>query len=198
MKKYAQLSLFKAPRKGTKRWWIETKKVYGGSLNYRKNKRPFDENKLNHVVFKARLGRGIWFTKSQKSIEKILKASSQRYKLNLKSFAINRDHIHVLIWGGDSSSHSNFLRFFSAEMGRKYGQVFKRFGLIKRRSLWTHRPFSRPVSWGKRSLDIIFNYIEKNRNEALGFIPYTPRQHQLTRFLEKWSEYYLGASAQSG
>lgn len=171
----------------------------GGSLNYRKIKRPFDKRKLNHVVFKARLGPSIWFTKSQKSIAKVLQFSAQRYGIKLKSFAINRDHIHVLTWGGDQVTNGNFLRFFSAEMGRKYGRIFNKFGLSKRKNLWLHRPFSRQVSWGKKSIAKIMNYIKKNRDEALGFIQYTPRKHQmLAAFLAMWSERYYKVLAETG
>lgn len=198
MRKSVQLSLIKKPRKNTKLWWIEEKKVYGGSLNYRKIKRPFDERKLNHVVFKARLGPGIWFTKSQRSISKLLGSSAQRYGIRLKSFAINRDHIHVLIWGGDQKINGNFLRFFSAEMGRKYGRIFDRFGLSKRRNLWLQRPFSRQVSWGKKSLAKIEKYIQKNRDEGLGFIKYTPRKHRLSIFMAMWAERLNKIAAETG
>lgn len=199
MKKSIQLSLIKKPRKNTKLWWIEEKKVYGGSLNYRKIKRPFDKSKLNHVVFKARLGSGIWFTKSQKSIANLLRSSARRYRIDLKSFGVCRDHIHVLTWGGDQSSQVKFLRFFSAEMGRKYGHIFDRFGLKKRRNLWLQRPFSRQVSWGKKSLAKITNYIKKNRDEALGFIQYTSRKDRgLSAFLEMWAVRFNDASIETG
>lgn len=198
MKRFAQLSLFKKPRRNTKRWWVEEQKVYGGSLNYRKTKRPFDERKLNHVVFKARLGPGIWFTRSQRSIGKLLRSSAQRYGVNLKSFAINRDHIHVLTWGGDQISQGSFLRFFSAEMGRRYGHIFKRFGLNKRRNFWLHRPFSRQVEWGRKSLAIILKYIQKNHEEALGFIQYTPRRHRLSKFIAQWDERYKKVLVETG
>lgn len=188
-----QISLFKPTRHNTKKSWIEKQSVYGGSLDYRKCKRPFSSKKLTHVVFKAKLGKSIWFTRSQKSIAELLKYSCARYNLKLKAFSIQKDHVHVLCFPLQTNSRlaqenfKNFLRFFACEMGRKYKQIFIRFGLNKNENLWVKRPFTRLISWGKGSLEKILNYIEKNELEALGFVDYTPRKHQLNRFLQHWA-----------
>lgn len=193
-----QTSFFKPVRKNTKRWWVENQLVYGGALNYRKCSRPFDSKKLIHVVFKGQLGKSIWFTKSQRSIVEILLRSTHRYHLKIKNYSIQKDHIHVLCYPQSKISHqvaqenfSNFLRFFACEMGRKYKQVFKRFGLSKTKNLWAHRPFTRLVAWGKKSLNKVFEYIEKNEKEVLGLVEYTPRNHRLDKFLKTWSQEWL-------
>lgn len=187
MKKAKQLSLFKDPRKNTKLWWIRKQKLYGGSMEYRKVARPFVSNSLNHLVFKARLGGGIWFTRSQKSIGNLLQSSAQRYGVKIKDFAINKDHIHVLAWGKRRENLSSFLRFFSAEMGRKYSKVLSQFGVKKTNSLWVARPFSRIIGWGKKSLENVVDYLKKNKDEVMGFIPYRPRKHRLNTFLAAWT-----------
>ena len=197
-----QVSLFKKPKSNTKKWWVEEQNVYGGDLNYRKTSRPFDSKKLIHVVFKANLGKAIYFTRSQKSILELIKSSLYRYNLKLKSFSIQRDHIHLLCYSSSQVSpmkaqeeFKNFLRFFSSEMGRKYKMIFKRFGFTsiekgsdkKLKSLWAKRPFTRLVSWGKKSLLKVVEYIEKNTLEEQGLVEYTPRDHALNRFLKKWA-----------
>ena len=186
-----QQSLFKETRKETKKWWVEEQHCYGGSLDYRKCARPVDSKSLMHTVFKAELGYGIWFTRSQKSIEKLLKESAHRYDIKIKAFSIQKDHIHVLTYPGKTGNHvaakenfANFLRYFAAEMGRKYKKIFLRFGISSGISLWAHRPFTRIVSWGKRSLNKVIDYIKKNTLEARGAIEYTPRNHKLNRFLK--------------
>ncbi|HPI41323.1 MAG TPA: transposase [Pseudobdellovibrionaceae bacterium] len=189
-----QLSFIKAPRKDTKLWWIEKQKNYGGSLNYRKVERPFDSKQLVHIVFKAKLGDGIWFTRSSKSIQTLLIQVANKYDIKIKEKSINKDHIHILIWTKTRQNLIQFLRLFAAEMGRKYKEIFKRFGLNKIKNLWIARPFTRLVSWGKRSVDVITKYIQKNTNEALGFIEYKPRKHRLNVFLQKWQEQSLVAS----
>ena len=189
-----QTSLFKKPKTNTKKWWVEEQNVYGGDLNYRKTSRPFDSKKLIHVVFKANLGKAIYFTRSQKSILELIMSSLYRYNLKLKSFSIQRDHIHLLCYSNSQVSpmkaqeeFKNFLRFFSSEMGRKYKAIFKRFGISESKSLWVKRPFTRLVSWGKKSFLKVIEYIEKNTQEALGLVEYTPRDHALNKFLKKWT-----------
>lgn len=186
MKKPKQLSFLKEPRPNTKLWWIQKQYNYGGALDYRKVERPFDSKKLVHVVFKAKVGNGIWFTRSRSSIEKLLKKIARRYGVAIKNFAINKDHIHVLLWTKTKESLTRFLRLFAAEMGRKYKTVYKRFGLKKPAKFWVHRPFTRLVSWGRKSLKTAEDYIQQNRKEALGFIAYKSRNHRLSRFLTKW------------
>ena len=186
MKQKGQLSLFKETRKNTKLWWIENHGSYGGALNYRKVKRPFSSKKLVHVVFKGRLGRGIYFTRSRKSCERVLHKVAKRYGVNIKSFAINKDHIHLLIWTKQRESFLRFLRYFACELGRKYKEIFLRYGIRKPKGLWLHRPFTRLVSWGKRSVENVVAYIDKNHQEAMGFLQYTPRSHRLDLFLKRW------------
>ena len=177
-----QLSLLKDPRKDSKLWWIVKRHVYGGSMNYRKVRRPFDSKKLTHTVFKAKLGSAIWFTRSQGKVWDIVHRSAKRYGVKIKNLAINRDHIHVLFYTGSREAQIRFLRLFSAEMGRMYKQIRGTSGL------WVARPFTRLVSWGKRSLRTIRRYFERNRFEAFGFVDYKPRDHRIASFLEKWEK----------
>lgn len=204
MHKGRQLSLLKDPRKNTKLWWITKQHVYGGSLDYRKVKRPFDKKKLTHAVFKAKLGPSLWFTRSHQEIRKILSRVAVRYGVQLKDLAINKDHIHILFYTKTRESQTYFLRLVAAELGRKYKKIRRNLVLGKARrsnssygekavtdpvsqSLWVKRPFTRLVSWSRRSLQTIQNYIRRNRDEVLGFVPYTPRHHKLNAFLKSWT-----------
>lgn len=181
-----QLSLINDPRKNTKLWWVVKQSVYGGSLNYRKVRRPFDRKKLTHAVFKAQVGSALSFTKFEPRIRSILSSAAARYGLGLKSVAIQADHVHVLFYTKSPEAQVRFLRFFSAELGRRYARLKRTLG-YPRRPLWVARPFTRLVSWGRRSLKIVRKYIERNRLEALGFIKYKPRRHRLNAFLEQWA-----------
>lgn len=200
-----QTSLFKPARSKTLRWWVENQLVYGGALNYRKVQRPFDSKKLVHVVFKARLGKSTWFTKSERSIVQLLETSACRYQQKIKKFSIQKDHIHLLVYPAGAfhpvqakENFQNFLRFVSCEMGRRHKGLMKRLGLKSSRSLWLHRPFTRLVSWGRKSLLAAIKYIEKNTLEIMGLIEYTPRKHQLARFLKKFSQEWPTSSLRLG
>ena len=181
-----QHSFFKDPRQKTKLWWIVKQSVYGGSLNYRKVARPFSSKQLVHVVLKGNLSHGILFTRSTTFIERLLKFTAKRYAVGIKDFAINQDHLHLLVWASKREALTKFLRFFSAEMGRKYKAAYAKKGIRRTKPLWSHRPFTRLVSWGKRSVQVLRSYIKKNKDEALGFIAYTPRKHRLSEFLKRW------------
>ncbi len=180
-----QLSLIKDPRKNTKLWWIVKRAAYGGSLDYRKVRRPFDSKMLTHAVFKAKLGQAVRFSKFEASVRQILIGAAKRYGVRVTDSAIHHDHVHVLFYTKSRESHVRFLRFFSAEMGRRYARLFRRMGWTAK-PLWLARPFTRLVSWGKKSLRHVKSYIRRNRWEALGFIQYQPRRHSIAKFLERW------------
>ncbi len=183
-----QLALFKDPRRNTKLWWITKRSVYGGSLNYRKVKRPFDSRKLTHIVLKASLGRTIWFTRFQSRIHKVIDQAALRYGVKIKDLAINHDHIHLLTYTKCRESQIRFLRLVSAQIGRKYKKI-RGHG-----KLWAARPFTRLVSWGRKSVFHVQNYLHQNRAEATGFVEYRPRRHAITKFLAQWSAQSFSSS----
>jgi REP element-mobilizing transposase RayT len=186
MKLRTQLSLFKDPRIDTKLWWVAKHTTYGGDLNYRKVARPFDSKKLTHCVFMACLGPALRFTRSTQSIHKLVTRAAERYDVKIKELAVNHDHIHVLFWTKHRENQIRFLRFIAAELGRKYKAIQKSFGIRAKGSIWRLRPFTRLVGWGRKSLTIVRNYIRKNRDEAMGIVEYSPRDHRLNIFLERW------------
>lgn len=187
-----QLSLIKDPRKDSKLWWIVKQGMYGGDMNYRKLRRPFDSKKLTHSVFKSRPGYPLKFTAFKKTVREVLALSCARYGIKLKDSAINHDHIHILFYTNSREAQVRFLRFFAAELGRRFAALRKKLG-YGRISLWKKRPFTRLVSWGKRSLQIVQNYIRRNRDEAMGFTEYKPRNHALNAFLQKWQAQFSSA-----
>lgn len=181
-----QLSLIKDPRKNTKLWWIVKQSVYGGSLNYRKVRRPFSRKKITHAVFKAQLGTALHFTKFESRVRAILKGAADRYGIRVKTLAIQNDHIHILFFTKSHEAQTRFLRFFSAELGRRYARLRRRLGYAKK-SLWVARPFTRLVSWAKKSVTTVQSYIKRNRLEAMGFLKYKTRTHRLNGFLKQWA-----------
>lgn len=195
MKSSKQLSLFKDPRKGTKLWWIRKKKVYGGSMNYRKVSRPFDSKQLVHVVLKGRPGSALRFTKSVKSIQSLLFRIAARQGTRVVDFAINHDHIHLMVSARGAEQFTVFLRHFSSEMGKQYKKLRGKFGRENRTGLWMQRPFTRLLSWGKKSRLVVRNYFNKNRLEAFGFIEYTARKSALNDFLKKWDREFEFSTA---
>lgn len=179
-----QQSLIKDPRRKTKLWWIVKQTTYGGSMNYRKVRRPFDSKKLTHAVFKARLGKSNGFHRNQRVVREVLQIAERRYGIKREDLAIHHDHIHVLFYTKLREAQIRFLRFVSAELGRR----FKTMIGTPKGSLWVNRPFTRLVGWERKSLERVKNYIARNRDEVMGFVPYTPRKHRLSDFLAQWEQ----------
>lgn len=187
MVKAKQLNLLKDPRKSTKLWWIQKHHLYGGSLNYRKVARPFDSKKLNHIVLKANLGAALGFNRFEKTVREIIRKSAARYGVQIKELAVHVNHLHILTYTKSRDSQTRFLRLLSAELGRRYKALRKRMGYSVR-PLWSARPFTRLVGFGRRTLQNIKVYIRRNRYEALGFISTKPRRHRLNQFLSNWTD----------
>ncbi|MGE4130474.1 MAG: transposase [Bdellovibrionales bacterium] len=182
------------PRRNTKKWWITEQNTYGGALNYRKIPRPFAKDKLVHGVFKARVDGALRFTKHDKTIRPVIHKVAVRYGIKIKDLAIHHNHIHLLWYSRSREAHTRFLRLLAAEIGRAYARLRRRFRL-KAETLWMARPFTRLVSWGRRSLKAVSAYIQKNRFEVMGFIPYTPRRHALAKFLTSWEKQMRASTA---
>ncbi len=179
-----QQSFFKTPRRDSKLWWIQKHQVYGGSLKYRKFQRPFDRNKLVHVVLKAH----DWAAFHQRGlgVENRIRDIARFCHVKIQDLAVNKDHIHILISTSKRKFFLNFLRQVSAGVGHFLKQFLGALQIKKAGSLWLERPFTRLVSWGKRVVVAVKNYIHRNRQEVLGFVPYKSRNHPLGLFLEKW------------
>jgi len=186
MRKAKQLSLIKDPRKNTKLWWITKQGVYGGAIDYRKVRRPFDSSKLTHAVFKAALGNNFRFTKFQGKMRDVIAHVADRYGVRVREVAVNHDHLHVLFYTKSREAQARFFRLLGAEIGRWYKALRRKFGLAPK-VLWVNRPFTRLVSWGRKSLQRVVDYIQKNHREAMGFVAYQPRRHALNKFLSGWS-----------
>jgi hypothetical protein len=191
MSRAKQMTLLKDPPKNTKLWWIVKQTTYGGDMNYRKVKRPFDSKKLTHVVFKAKLGKSNGFSSRERIVREVVDWACRRYGVRKQDLAIYHNHIHILFYTKLRESQIRFLRFVAAELGRR----FKALGGPTKESLWISRPFTRLVSWGRKSLERIKKYIARNRGEVLGFIPYIKRNHRLANFLAEWERQNRWSSA---
>lgn len=183
MTKASQLSLLKTRRKKSKIGWIEKQNIYGGALEYRKIKRPFDSRKLTHIVFKARAGEVTSLRKRETAIVKIMYRVAQKYGVAITLHSVQKNHVHVLAYTKMRLALTNFLRLFSAEVGRLYSKLFRMWGIRKSQNLWVSRPFTRLVSFKNRELATVKNYIRKNTFEALGFFVYNRNTTALQKFV---------------
>jgi REP element-mobilizing transposase RayT len=121
-------------------------------------------------------------------IEKIARDLAAKSNLRLYKIAVAHNHIHLLVHGKTPQALAKFLKSFAGVMAkrmRKWAEAKgKGLKLNPKQSFWSARPYSTLVRFGKHLRNVL-KYLEKNRQEALGFIEYTERNHPIQKVLEK-------------
>lgn len=171
-------------RKNTLIYRLQKKQIYGGSINYRKIRRPLSTQKSIHVVFKIndkayRETGG--FRKETAQINRRLAKLSHKFQIKTYKHAINSNHIHLICRTKSVERFSHFLRAFTGSIA-----LYFKIKYQVTASFWLGRPFTRLVSWG-REFKNVCTYIAKNFKEVVGFVPYSPRKHSGYKFIEQWT-----------
>lgn len=146
-----QLSLIKAE-----------KPVHGGDLNLGKRKtlRPLARQRPIHLVLKAKES----FPGDDGAI--VLKEAqriAEKFGVKIFDHAVGNDHLHLLITIPGRGEYNAFIRTLSGLLARRFGKGY-----------WKQAPFTRVASWG-REFRVLEKYLEKNRLEAAGLLPYRDR-----------------------
>lgn len=170
------------PRKGSLAYQITKKQIYGGSLTYRKLERPLSTNKAIHTVLRMNdiaYKKSGGFRNEAAFVNKKILTYAEKFNIKLYKHSINSNHIHIICKLNDKKDLGRFLRALSGALGLYFSIKFKIKGL------WQGRPFTRLITWG-REFKAVCKYIFKNFKEVVGFVSYTPRNHNYS-FIEKWA-----------
>jgi REP element-mobilizing transposase RayT len=118
-------------------------------------------------------------------IEKIARDLAAKSKLTLYKIAVAHNHIHILVHGKTPAALAKFLKSFAGVMAKRMRKWARAKGLkLSDKSFWSARPYSTLVRFGKHWRNVL-KYLEQNRQEALGFIEYSKRNHPIQKVLEK-------------
>lgn len=149
-----QLDLIKKP-----------KNYCGGNLSSasKRELRVLSSKMPIHLVLKAHKKFNLF--KHKAWIEKTLRKQAKNTHTTIYGLSVQKDHIHLNIKITSREFYRSFIRALSGLIARKLGK-----------GIWKFRPFTRVVEWG-RSFKTLLKYIEQNELEALGLIPYSPRNH---------------------
>ena len=183
MKKAKQLSLI--PK-------TKAKKEHGGSLAVGKRRatRPLNINQSHHITLKSihAVGPRSLF-RHKKLILSLMKKNSVRFQVKIYEYAIQGNHIHLLVKAYNREGLQNFFRVLA---GHSAQRILKDFPLSQakggarkqeeqkagckknQRVFWSYLIYSRVVSWG-REFKTVTTYIQKNTLELLQIIAYQPR-----------------------
>jgi hypothetical protein len=142
---------------------------FGGVLlsGKRKSQRPLSFKRPIHIVFRsdrAGRGKGIAFSPRDKILKDIIKRSAERYGVKVYSYSINWNHFHFVALFADREKYTYFVRYLSSQIVAFMTRKFK----ANLKGLFTIRPFTRIVSWGK-DFQRVCRYVLANVGESFGY-----------------------------
>jgi REP element-mobilizing transposase RayT len=166
-------------------------KSFGGSLlkcGHARTARPLSSKDFTHIVLKSDLAKkteksDLRMIKKRHQVENIIKTDIHNFGIRVHKLAVASNHIHILISFKNRRKYFAWIRRITGLIARLMLQKERGLALEKHQiqkksknklSFWSQRPFTRIVSWG-RDYKTVFNYIEKNILQALGFGSYVPR-----------------------
>ncbi len=153
---------------------------YGGNLrNQRAGRghRPLSTRDPIHVVLKANRRRlrsqSLKTYANFRKITRVLQLYSIHFNVRMEQFAIEGDHIHLLLRAGRRAQFQAFFRVVA-------GQIAQRLPVVtdtrtRGTKLWKHRPFSNIVV-GPTYYRNVRNYIQLNVKESSGEIRYQKKR----------------------
>jgi putative transposase len=170
----------------------KTQKQHGGSLAVRKrrSKRPLNIKQSHHITMKSHhaIGQRSLF-KHKKMILKLIQKYSQKFRVKVYEYAIQGNHIHLLVKAMTRFELQNFFRVIAGHTAQRIlkdhplkqsaggapGVAENKRGCAKnQRKFWSYLLYSRIVTWG-REFKTVVRYIQRNTLELLQVIAYVPR-----------------------
>lgn len=158
---------------------FKTKRFFGGSYlknSNAKTARPISTKEAMHVVMRSSLANGRHSMLQKilaKKIRQTIDTQAKRFQIRIYGFANVGNHLHLLVRAPHRDLFKGFLRAISGLIARITLGVER--GNAKSIKFWDQRPFTRIVSW-KRDFIGVKKYVLQNFNEAMGFIPFSPRR----------------------
>jgi REP element-mobilizing transposase RayT len=159
---------------------------HGGSINRGKRKvaRPFNPKLPIHLNLRsteAKREKSFLRPAHKALIQKLIKALSTEWSVSIYEFAINGNHLHLLVRTKQKKNLQNFLRVLAGQIAMKVGGRKK--GSRHNRKFWDQLAYTRLVSWGREFLTVK-KYIFQNFLEASGVFS---RKDPLAKYgLEDW------------
>ena len=162
--------------------------VFGGELlkkSHAKTKRPVTTKSAMHVTLRSSMAvneRSFLYKGKTDRIRDVINNQAKRFDIKIYNFAINSNHLHLLVKLQYRDSYNKFIRAISGiiariALGAEKGKAVLK-DLLQR--FWDALPFSRIVAWGKDYINT-FYYVFENDLESGGFIKYRHRGRKRQR-----------------
>ena len=140
------------------------KKEFGGTLleGKRKTRRPISTKHPLHVILKS-LVRGV-FKPHNTSLDHLIRSQAKKFNIDIYDLALNWNHIHMVLRVYNRKNYVRFIRSLTSILAEKIRAVRPDL-----EEIFTLRPFSRVVSWG-RDFKYVLAYQVLNQLEAWGLV----------------------------
>ncbi len=175
-------------------------KIFGGSLlknGHARMQRPLSSKDFTHIVLKSDIAvknekADLRMSKKRTEIENIIRKNIQTFGIRIHKLAIASNHIHLLVSFKSRHKYFHWIRSVTGLIARLMLGAERGLSTVvnadispvnisahaqnpyRKINFWSQRPFTRIVLWG-RDFKNVYNYVEKNLLEAVGFISYIPR-----------------------
>ena len=154
-------------------------KFFGGAYLKNSNakvKRPISTKKSMHLVLRSTMAKGaLNLLRRDKRIREIISNQGKHLGVKVYRIANGGNHLHLVVLPRSRVAFNYFIRSISGIIARLILGAER--GSAKGLRFWDKRPFTRIVEWG-RDFHNVSRYLLQNTLEALGFIPYRPRNYK--------------------
>ncbi len=145
------------------------KPVHGGDhkLGQRKTLRPLACDRPIHLILKAREA---FQADIGAAVLENARRIAEKFRIRIFDHAVGHDHVHLVLKIPHRREYVKFIRALTGVLARKFGKGF-----------WKELPYTRVASWG-RDYSNLSRYLEQNRLEAGGEMPYKLRFWKMDNF----------------
>jgi REP element-mobilizing transposase RayT len=135
---------------------------FGGEelIGKRKSQRPLSVKSPMHLVLKTEEGK--FFNPTNMRLKSLVFEMASKFNIRIYEYAVNWTHIHFAIKIKSRQDYVKFIRAITSKLAMAIRKVTR-----LQTKLFTLRPFTRIVSWG-RDFSNLVNYIWDNQAEAHG------------------------------
>ncbi|MBS1958414.1 MAG: transposase [Bdellovibrionales bacterium] len=141
-----------------------------------RERRPISLGRPMHLVMRsshARADRSFLKRSRRIAIQALVERQARLKGVRIYRYANSGNHLHLIVLPRSRESFHAFTRAISGLIARLVLRAER--GCAKNLRFWDARPFTRILEWG-RDYRRACAYVVQNKLEALGFVPYRPRQ----------------------
>lgn len=134
--------------------------------------RPLSTHNPIHLVLKVdrqKIRRGFRSPLGFKICNTVIHTYADRFSVKVEQLAICNDHIHLIVRLSRRSLGQHFFRVVAGQIAQNFKN--NGFWVTDTQRIWKFRPFTRVVT-GWKAYQIVRNYVQLNKKEAEGIIPY--------------------------